>query len=132
MSLFSDDGEESDHKKKVVQYSDWMVNDDDSSSHHGDPNSDYSDAFDKEQYEGRKGHLLLQLQKSYKGDDRFQLGVSRDFDVDTVAKKRFLPQSMLGNLSKREEELLKDDGETNVKVSLIILAYFFCLEEAQA
>lgn len=72
---------------------------------------DYSKAFDKGQFEGKKGHLLLQLQKSYKGDDRFQLTKSGDFDIDlSNAKKTMkqLPQTMLGALSKREEELLKE------------------------
>ena len=47
----------------------------------------------------------MQLQKSYKGDDRFYL--TKDFTVDKKMKKA-LPQSMLGAMSKRELDLLAD------------------------
>lgn len=49
---------------------------------------------------------MLQLQKSYKGDSRFQLAGSEDFDIDLKTGRKQLPQTMLGALSKREEELL--------------------------
>jgi hypothetical protein len=35
--------------------------------------NEYNSAFEKQHYEGEKGHLLMQLQKSYKGDKRFTL-----------------------------------------------------------
>lgn len=52
--------------------------------------------------------MLLQLQKSYKGDDRFNLR-DNDFDIDLDNKdpKKVLPQSMLDALNKKEEGLLK-------------------------
>jgi hypothetical protein len=59
------------------------------------------------------------LQKSYKGDERFKLSTSKDFDIDlSDAKKTIkqLPSTMLGALSKREEDLLKEDkGEKKKK-----------------
>lgn len=78
---------------------------DSNSSHSGE---DYEHAFDKSQYEGKKGHLLLQLQKSYKGDSRFKLlgKEHAGFDIDLKQAKKHLPQSMLGALSKREETML--------------------------
>ena len=49
--------------------------------------------FEKTQYEGKKGHLLLQLQKTYKGDDRFKLAEDSGFDIDLKDKdaKKVLP-----------------------------------------
>ena len=46
----------------------------------------------------------MQLQKTYKGDSRFNLG-DKDFDVDLKQKAK-LPETMLGSLSKRENDLL--------------------------
>ena len=77
--------------------------------------SDYNDVFDKSQYEGKKGHLLLQLQKSFKGDERFQLQASKDFDVnlkEMSKQRKQLPSTLLGALSKREEDLLKQEDDT--------------------
>ena len=73
--------------KKVVKYSDWMNDDNESRdskkkkktkklevvSSESEVDANYNNVFEKAQYEGTKGHLLLQLQKSYKGDDRFNL-----------------------------------------------------------
>ena len=114
-------------KGKLVRFDDWMGGDD-SSENEGqvdkkEPSDveDYSRAFDKSQYEGKKGHLLLQLQKSFKGDERFQLTTSADFNIsfkDMKMTRKQLPQTMLGALSKREEELLKvGDEEKPKKVS---------------
>jgi hypothetical protein len=64
---------------------------------------------------------LLQLQKTYKGDERFRLDEDEGFDVDVKNKKRALPQSFLGSLSKREEDLMKEkeaeDGKKKKKRS---------------
>ena len=72
--------------KKVVKYSDWMNDDDEStnkkkkkvvgkleamSAASEEDRANYDSVFEKQRYEGTKGHLLLQLQKSYKGDERF-------------------------------------------------------------
>ena len=73
--------------KKVVKYSDWMNEDNESRdskrkkktkkleivSSDSEGGANYDTVFEKTQYEGTKGQLLLQLQKSYKGDDRFKL-----------------------------------------------------------
>eukprot|EP00347_Sterkiella_histriomuscorum_P013534 403364343 len=69
-------------------------------------------AFDRKEYEGDKGHLLLQLQKTYKGDDRFQL--TRDFDIDK-SKKKSLPEAMLGAMNQLEFDLLDDRIEKKPK-----------------
>jgi len=60
--------------------------------------------------------LLLQLQKSYKGDERFKL-LENDFNVDlkeAAKHRKQLPSAMLGALSKREEELLREDEAPKV------------------
>ena len=38
----------------------------------------------QDKYEGTKGHMLLQLQKSYKLDDRFRMTDDFDFDPNMV------------------------------------------------
>ena len=59
----------------------------------------------------------MQLQKTYRGDERFRL--DDDFDINlkqATANRKSLPQNMLGALSKREEELLKSaDGKKATK-----------------
>ena len=59
----------------------------------------------------------MQLQKTYRGDERFRL--DDDFDINlkqAAANRKSLPQNMLGALSKREEELLKSaDGKKTAK-----------------
>lgn len=75
---------------------------------------------------------MLQLQKSYKGDERFQLGASKDFDIDlkeAAKNRKQLPQTMLGGLSKREEELLKVDEEPKKKVLNLICMMMYIEEE---
>ena len=65
-----------------------------SSSSQGDKDEEnYDQVFEKTQYEGKKGHLLLQLQKTYKGDDRFKLAEDSGFDIDLKDKdaKKVLP-----------------------------------------
>lgn len=73
----------------------------------GDSNSDgeenFQDRFSKEEFEGDKGHLRLQLQKTYKGDDRFKL--DKNFTVETRSKHH-LPDDLYGSLSKLERERL--------------------------
>ena len=68
-----------------VKFSDWMDNpDDDKSDQDGDRETDFDKLFavDKFSKKEKKSQLLLQLQKSYKGDDRFQL--NKDFAVDDL------------------------------------------------
>ena len=45
-------------------------------------NSNLDSRFYKEQYEGVEGHMLLQLQKGFKGDKRFKIDdrFTGDFD----------------------------------------------------
>jgi hypothetical protein len=74
---------------------------------------------------------LLQLQKTYKGDDRFKLAEDAGFDIDLKDKdaKKVLPQSMLGALSKREEGLLKDKDEEAPKKVCYQCLFTLILEE---
>jgi hypothetical protein len=60
------------------------------------------DAFSKEQFEGSKGHMRLQLQKTYQGDERFKL--DKSFNVSK--NQKLLPDQMKGAMSKRERDLL--------------------------
>ena len=60
---------------KKVKFSDWM-GDDSPSDDSDEPKRDEKDlgslfAVDKFSKREKKGHLLLQLQKTYKGDERF-------------------------------------------------------------
>jgi|688.fasta_scaffold1722290_1 hypothetical protein len=58
--------------------------------------------------------MLLQLQKSYKGDDRFKLDADDGFRVNPVKDKGLfggkvqLPETMLGSLSKREQDVYRE------------------------
>lgn len=113
-----------DEETKAVKYQDWM-NDSNEEESQSEENEDYQDLFERKEYEGKKGHLLLQLQKSYKGDDRFQL--TKDFTVDKKMKKA-LPQSMLGAMSKRELDLL--DDELNNKVGYDPMIKTICIVKA--
>ena len=70
----SDDEESMSSEEESVEQSVGGDDDDESdnvAAEGDDDNTDYSKVFEKTQFEGKKGHLLLQLQKSYKGDDRF-------------------------------------------------------------
>ena len=60
------------------------------------------DAFSKEQFEGSKGHMRLQLQKTYQGDERFKL--DKSFNVSK--NQKLLPDQMKGAMSNRERDLL--------------------------
>ena len=107
-----DDESTNKKKKKVVGKLEAM------SGASEEDRANYDSVFEKQRYEGTKGHLLLQLQKSYKGDERFQLK-DDDFDIDLGKNKdpkKVLPQGMLDALTKKEEGLLKVEDEAPVKV----------------
>ena len=99
---------ETEMESKLVKYTDWMDN----------PESDeenWNNVFAKEKFDdGGKGHMLLQLQKSYKGDDRFKLDADDGFQVNPVKDKGLfggkvqLPETMLGSLSKREQDVYRE------------------------
>ncbi len=65
--------------------------------------------------------MLLQLQKSYKGDDRFNLKKDQDFDIDLGHKdpKKVLPQGMLDALTKKEEGLLKEEKPVKIVRNIV-------------
>ena len=70
--------------------------------------------------------MLLQLQKSYKGDDRFRLDEDEGFAVKPVQDKGFggkiqLPETMLGSMSKREREALNEAGKKRRRSSDIVM-----------
>lgn len=68
-----------------------------------DSESDAGKQFDKKYFEGDRGHLRLQLQKTYKGDERFKL--DDGFKVDK-ADRKLMPELMFGGMSKREKDAL--------------------------
>ncbi len=86
---------------------DWLQSDSD--------DSDLDARFNKQEFEGDKGHLRLQLQKTYKGDDRFKL--DKNFTVETKSKHH-LPDDLFGSLSKREKENLFHN-KTTVKQKVV-------------
>jgi hypothetical protein len=96
-----DEGKKKEGKK--VRFEDWM----------GDSEEERDHDFSQTRFEGRDGHLRLQLEKTYKGDDRFKL--TEDFDVsfaDANRSKRHVPDIMMGGMSKREiESLFKSKGD---------------------
>ena len=59
---------------KKIAKEDWMT---------GAPK--FAANFDKDKTSGSKGQLMVELQKSYKGDDRFKL--DRRFEDDLEADK---------------------------------------------
>ena len=81
-----------------VKYSDWMQD--------SDENDNQPNAFDQSRFDdGLEGHMRLQLEKTFGGDDRFKL--TNDFNVslgDANKHKKHVPDIMLGALSKREQE----------------------------
>jgi len=98
---------------KTVKYSDWIGSESESGEEHFEDKDDADQKlFDQDKYEGSKGHLLLQLQKTFKGDDRFQL--DKDFAIDKKQKKN-LPSNLFGSLSKREEDELFKEKSTKRK-----------------
>ena len=60
-------------EKKLVKYNDWLAN----SSDQDEDDIDAAFSIDKFSKGNKKSHLLLQLQKTYRDDDRFKL--NRDF-----------------------------------------------------
>ena len=84
---------------KKVNFTDWMGSSDDEKVSDKKITPDFNQIFADDKFSKRekKGHLLLQLQKTYKGDERFML--NKDFTADDAKK---LPQNMLGALSSRE------------------------------
>lgn len=93
---------------RKVHYSEWMEDS-------GDDLQDWGAVFHKDKFDqGGKGHMLLQLQKSYRGDDRFRLDQDEfvvNPDKDRGFGKASLPDTMLGALSKREREALNLAGK---------------------
>lgn len=75
-------------QSKKVHFDDWMVSEDEKDDSSGIATKrkakdvDYDKVFADDKFSKRekKGHLLLQLQKTYKGDDRFML--NKDFTAD--------------------------------------------------
>ena len=94
--------EEDDYEGKKVHFDDWMGAESDNEnlpSQTANTKNKFDKIFADDKFSKRekKGHLLLQLQKTYKGDDRFKL--DKDFEADDTKK---LPSNMLGSLSTRE------------------------------
>ena len=82
---------DSDSSEPAEVVKDWLQSDSESDQ--------AADQFQKSYFEGDRGHLRLQLQKTYKGDDRFKL--DENFKVDKSDAK-LMPQEMFGAMSKKE------------------------------
>lgn len=61
---------------------------------------DIDSRFHKKELEGVSGHMLLQMKKGYKGDDRFQLDDRFAGDINFAHQK--LSNNVLGAMSKLE------------------------------
>lgn len=97
-----------------VKYTDWMGSDEDQeeTSQGQGGQIQKEDEFAQERFEGLDGHMRLQLEKTYGGDDRFKL--TDDFTVsfkDANKAKRHIPDTMLGAMSKREQEDFISDAK---------------------
>ena len=95
-------------KGKFVKFDDWMGGDEPVNEQESGANDiDNAFAVDKFSKKGAKSHLLLQLQKSYKDDDRFKLNKTFT-DIDTTK----LPQSMINALTSKEyDDLVRGKGK---------------------
>jgi hypothetical protein len=88
-----------------VKYNDWMGSDDDEPEtiSQGQGGQNDIDNFTQTRFDGLDGHMRLQLEKTYGGDDRFKL--TEDFNVsfkDANKVRAHVSDVMLGALSKRE------------------------------
>ena len=109
-------------RDKKVGFSDWMGSDSEP-----EDKKDFDKIFAEDKFSKRdkKSQLLLQLQKTYKGDDRFLL--NKDFAADDTDK---LPSNMLGALSTREYQDLiaskpkkpKDASDPSAKEPILDVA----------
>lgn len=88
------DSDSSSEPAKIIK--DWLYSDDSEADQ-------VADQFQKSYFEGDRGHLRLQLQKTYKGDERFKL--DENFKVDKSDAK-LMPQEMFGAMSKKEKQEL--------------------------
>lgn len=93
MSSSSHDSSDSEPAKVVK---DWLQSD-------SEGENDAAEQFEKSYFEGDRGHLRLQLQKTYGGDDRFKL--DENFKVDKSDAK-LMPSDMFGAMSKKEKDEL--------------------------
>lgn len=91
---------------KHVKYTDWMCSDDEPEQiSQGQGGQTDDQAFEATRFEGLEGHMRLQLEKTFGGDDRFKL--TEDFNVsfkDANRKNAHVSDVMLGALSKREQQ----------------------------
>ena len=96
---------DSENKGKKVSFDEWanssceLSENKDESLYFSKENLDRVFAAEKFSKREKKGHLLLQLQKTYMGDDRFKL--DKEFEADEIDK---LPSNLLGSLSTRERQ----------------------------
>lgn len=58
----------------------------------------------KAQFEGKKGRLLLELQKSYKGDERFKLTEKFKDDIEVDKLKNSFRQIVDKDILEMKEE----------------------------
>ena len=86
------------NENRVVKFEDWMSEGSDAEEPAGFPSHDRFEG-------GIDGHMRLQLEKTFGGDERFKL--TKDFDVslkDANAGKRHISEVMMGGLSKKEQK----------------------------
>ena len=83
---------------------DHKNNEADTSHRDTSENINSTSSFYKKQLEGSSGHVLLQLQKSYKGDSRFKL--DERFEGDMDLSKHKLSSNVMGSMSKLESNQL--------------------------
>ncbi|CAI2365859.1 unnamed protein product [Moneuplotes crassus] len=84
-----------------------LFSDNESEEHfedHHEEEKEIDSRFHKTQLEGVEGQVLLQMQKNFKGDNRFKLDDRFAGDIDLSKNK--LSKTVLGTMSKREVNIV--------------------------
>jgi len=83
----------------------------DESGDEGD--QDINSRFNKQQLEGVGGHMLLQMQKAYKGDNRFKL--DDRFTGDVNLSKNKLSENVRGGMSQMEKNHMMQKTKEDIE-----------------